>query len=84
MSTVETKLAEYKTLTTSITDYETKIAEAKKARSALAKSLKDEHGEGPYELDGKTVNVASMKDSYFLRAPLVPPARKKKDATIAS
>lgn len=77
MATIETLLAQYTEADTKLTSAESAIVEAKAERSRIAKQLHDEHGAGPYQLNGKNQVATQMKGTYFLRVPFQPGGRKK-------
>lgn len=80
MATKDDLLNTYKTQTTMISDAESRLAEIKAQRSATAKQIMDEHGVGPYDIDGKQQIVTQMKGTYFLRVSLQG-GKKKSEAT---
>lgn len=81
MATIESLLESYTNANTKLTTAESAIVEAKAERSRIAKQIFDEHGTGPYQLDGKEQVATQMKGTYFLRVPFQPGGGRKKAET---
>jgi len=78
---INTLIAQYKTADADIEAAEKQLVDAKAKRSAVAKSILDQHGSTPFQMDGKDVVVTALKGTYFVRAPLG--GRKKTAAATA-
>jgi hypothetical protein len=81
MATIESLLEQYQAADTKLTEHESAIVEAKAERSRIAKQIHDEHGAGPYTLNGKEQVATQMKGTFFLRVPFQPGRKKTETAT---